>query len=625
MNQESSTVDQKKKHRFRGWQPTILIYLLAMNFILLCLLFPTLAFYLFRHEKSFQGAHLDRMLSQMRHTIEQRGSSLAHALSLSAGQAIAGFNYSFLNNMVSDVVRDDNEIIYCFVMDINQRVLVHNDPTQIGIVMKDSTSALVADMENKVFIARLTDETKPTGVRFIDLKVRQGSDTINVMEVVTPVYSGAALAGFLRCGFSLEDLQRETQIVQREFVDKINQLRSSFIFISVLFFLVGGVVAIVFTRMLVRSTRVLSDGVEKIAKGDLKHHIQMDGVVCQEFTRLSDSFNTMTDKLRLSYEQLEQYSKNLEQKVVERTKDLRLAQANLLRQAHEAGMAEMAVGILHNIGNAITPAKVSTALLIKKITESRIRNHIREMMEQLNSFISNPAASTSEENEHVKQIVAILPEALLEEYDHFSNEMKRIRDKHEHIESIIHLQMRYARLSSDTENINVNKILLDSLEMLEESIAKNTVAVTTSLDPDLPPIRVEQSKLLQVLINIIKNGVEAMRDTDPEKRILLITTNLDSKSRSILISIKDSGMGFEPETRKKLFSYGYTTKETGSGFGLHSCANFLIAYHGSIEAKSDGSGKGAEFIISLPVMPDDVTGKNISETEENERNHSTTQ
>jgi len=620
MNQKSSTVHQKNKYRFKGWQPTILIYLLAMNFILLCLLFPTLAFYLFKHEKSFQGAHLDRMLNQMRHTMEQRGASLAHALSLSAGQAIAGFNYSFLNNMVSDVVKDNDEIIYCFVMDPNQNVLAHNDPTQIGVVKKDKTSALVADMKNKVFLARLTSEVKPTKVRFIDLKVREGNATINIMEVVTPVYSGATLAGFLRCGFSLEGLQHEITIFQQEWDEKINLLRGSFVAISVIFFLIGGVVAIIFTRTFVHSTKTLSDGVEKISKGDLKHHIQMDGVVCQEFIKLSDSFNTMTDKLRLSYEQLEQYSKNLEQKVEERTKDLRLAQATLLRQAHEAGMAEMAVGILHNIGNAITPAKVSIALLIKKITESKIRNHIMEMMTQLNSFIANPVAATTEEKEQAQEIIAVLPEALLEEYDHISNEMKRIRDKHEHIESIIHLQMRYAKLSGDAENISVNKILADSLEMLEESINKNSVVVTKNLDPELPTIRIVQAKLLQVLINIIKNGVEAMRDTATDKRFLRITTNLDSEGKYISISIKDSGMGFGPETERRLFSYGYTTKKTGSGFGLHSCANFLIAYHGTIEAKSEGSGKGAEFIINLPIQPEDKTAKNISETEENERN-----
>ena len=607
MNPENSSAEKKKKRTSGRWQPSILVYLLVMNFILLFLLFPTLALYLFRHEKSFQTAHLERMLVQMRHTLELRGSSLAHSLALSAGQAIAGYNFSFLNNMVSDVVSENEEIIYCFVMDLNRSVLAHNDPNQIGVIMEDRVSSQVSEMENKVFLARLTAEARPNTVRFIDVQMKRGNDTIKVMEVVTPVYSGAGLAGFLRCGYTLAGLDNEMKAVQQDWAEKMNQLRSSFIFIYILFFLIGGVVAILFTRVLVRSTRVLSTGVEKISKGDLRHRIHMQGIVCKEFTHLSDSFNDMTDKLRLSYEQLEQYSKNLEQKVEERTKDLRLAQANLLRQAHEAGMAEMAVGILHNIGNAITPAKVSTALLIKKINNSKIRNHIREMMTRLNNFINDPSASDPEEREQVNQIVSILPDALAEEYDHINNEMKRIRDKHEHIESIIHLQMRYARLTGDIETVNVNKVLLDSLEMLEDTIVKNSVTVTKELDPELPAIRIEQSKLLQVMINIVKNAVEAMRNTEPEKRSIKITSRFDSVGKSVSISVKDSGVGFEQEAQKKLFTYGYTTKKTGSGFGLHSCANFLIAYHGSIEAKSDGSGKGAEFIINLPVRHEEET------------------
>jgi len=605
MSRDTSQAKQKKKQASMKWKPSILIYLLGMNFILLCLLFPTLAIYLFRHETSFQNYHLERMLVQMRQSIEQRSASLAHSLALSAGQAIAGFNFSFLNNMVGDVVGENEEILYCYVIGANHKVLAHNDPEQVGQLKNNKTSSLTGDIENKEFGGGLTHRARPTAVRFKEGRMKKENEFINVLEVITPVFSGANLAGFLRLGYSLTELDREIAAVKQEWTNKINKLKSTFIVITLLFFLVGGAVSFIFTRTFVRSTNILSNGVKKIASGDLKHRIRMDSIVCTEFIQLSESFNTMTDKLRLSYEQLEQYSKNLEQKVEERTKDLKLAQANLLRQAHEAGMAEMAVGILHNIGNAITPAKVSTDLLIKKIRESRIRNHIREMMDRFEKIIKDPDGSSPEEKERIQQIISVLPAALMEEYQHFGSEIKRIRNKHEHIESIIHLQLRYARLSGNVEDVNINKVVSDALEMLEESIKKYSVTVTNELQPDLPSIRIEQSNLLQVLINLVKNAMEASRDMPPEKRLISITTKLDSKRKSIAIIIKDSGIGFEPEVRKNLFAYGYTTKKAGSGFGLHSCANFLIAHRGSIEAKSEGTGKGAEFIVTLPVSQED--------------------
>ena len=607
---ETTGSGQKEKRKSERWQPSILVYLIMMNFIILCLLFPTMALYFFRHETAFQNLHLERMIVQMRQDLQSRSSSLAQSLALSSGQAIAGFDFSFLNTLMGQVVIDNDEAIYTYIMDPNRRILAHNDAKEIGHTLEDTTSIIIAGTENKIYLARLTDETQPRSVQFFDMKMQQGNDSINIMEVVTPVYSGATLAGFLRCGFSLKDLDYEVTALRQEWADKMNSFKFSFVSITLFFFLVGLVVSFLFTRNFIRSMLVLRDGVEKISKGDLKHRILMDGLTCQEFTLLSDSFNSMTGKLRASYEQLEQHSKDLEHKVEERTDDLKMAQAKLLQQAHEAGMAEMAVGILHNIGNAITPAKVSTALLIKRINESRIRNHIKDMMARFGDILSKPNSSSQEETEKLKQIVEVLPDAVIEEFDHINSEVKRIRDKHEHIESIIHLQLRYARLSGNVENVNVNKVVLDSLEMLDESITKYSVTLIKDLDPNLPPIKSEKSKLLQVVVNLVKNGVEAMRDADSVERTLAISTHTDSSGENIAISIKDTGMGFAPEDKKKLFTYGYTTKKTGSGFGLHSCANFLIANKGSIEAISDGPGTGAEFIVHLSLSRDDENFEN---------------
>ena len=616
MSKEKPRTGQKGNNKAVRWQPSILVYLIVMNFVLLCFLFPTTAVYFFRQETTFQNSHLERMIAQMRQDLELRSSSLAKNLALSSGQAIAGFNFSFLNNLISQVVNEDPEIVYTYIMDPDRKILAHNDSQEIGHTLEDTTSILISELEKKVLLAKLTDEALPTPVRFFEMKVQEGDDFINVIETVTPVYSGASLAGFLRCGYSFEKLDAEMASVRQEWRDKMISLKVSFISITLFFFLVGVLVSFLFTRTFIRSMTVLSNGVKKISKGDLKHRISMAGLSCQEFVHLSDSFNTMTGKLQTSYEQLEQYSRTLELKVEERTKDLKKAQAELLRQAHEAGMAEMAVGILHNIGNAITPAKVSTALLIKRINESRIRNHLKEVMTRLYNYLADPGDLPHDEMEQLKQLVTVMPDAVIEEYDHINSEIKRIRDKHEHIESIIHLQLRYARLSGNTENVNVSKVMLDSLEMLADSVSKYSVTIKKDIDPDLPFIRIEQSKLLQVMINLVKNALEAMRDTAPNDRNLTISAHLDTDREFITIAIKDSGMGFAPEEKEKLFTFGYTSKREGSGFGLHSCANFLIANNGSIEAKSNGPGMGAEFIVHLPLVKDEENNKHVDNNED---------
>ena len=239
------------------------------------------------------------------------------------------------------------------------------------------------------------------------------------------------------------------------------------------------------------------------------------------------------------------------------------------------------------------------------------------MMARLNNFITDPKELPQDEREQLQQIVSVMPDAIIEEYDHINSEIKRIRDKHEHIESIIHLQLRYARLSGNIENVNISKVILDSLEMLAESISKYSVAVKKDIEPDLPSIRIEQSKLLQVMINLVKNALEAMRDIPLDKRNLNISAHRDNDGKFISIAIKDSGMGFAPEDKEKLFTYGYTSKKEGSGFGLHSCANFLIANKGTIEAVSNGPGMGAEFIVHLPFVRKDENDEHVIGNEGN--------
>ncbi|MCP4682272.1 MAG: GHKL domain-containing protein [Desulfobacterales bacterium] len=346
----------------------------------------------------------------------------------------------------------------------------------------------------------------------------------------------------------------------------------------------------------------LSQGVSRITNGDLDHLVQQKGLVYAEFMGLSDSFNTMTAKLKDSYQQLDEYSKSLEQKVMERTRALKNAQANLLQQAHEVGMAEMAVGILHNIGNAITPAKVGTATLVKRLTLSPMRNNLNVAMDQIYTAMEKPPFIQDEEKDRLLSVIKLLPESIKEEYDTIIDEIQQIRNKHEHIEEVISLQMRYARFSTDFEDVDINRLTEDALKIIDESIRKRSVQIIRDFS-DIPVVRIEQSKFIQIIVNLIKNAYEAMETMESDDRQIIVTTFFEKGPPDhVVLSIKDKGIGFSPQDKEKLFKFGYTTKDKGTGFGLHSCANYLIAHKGSIEAMSRGRGLGAEFIVRLALV-----------------------
>lgn len=379
MSFESSQPSSGKSRRIFNWKPTILVYLLLMNSILLCLLFPTIAIYFFKQEKSFQSAHIERMVSQMRDGLEHHSSSTAHNLALSAGQAMAGFNFTFLNTLVGDVVKQDRQIYYCFVMDKERRVLAHNDVALVGGTLSDQEGKLAAAMRDVLLQARLSGDESTRNVSFFEHSIVENGQKIRILEAVAPVYSGAGLVGFLCCGFSLLSLDEEIAGVIDDWSGKTHWLKVSFTVITLLFFVLGALVAIIFTSIFVRSVRFLSDGVDKVATGDLYHTIRQQDMVCSEFVKLSSSFNLMTEELRSSHK--------------------RLRDLNEYTQTMKEEESRRIAAIVHDqLGQTLSLLKLDVAWVKKRLPE-KLREPIvklQTMMSLIDSAIGDVQNITSQ-------------------------------------------------------------------------------------------------------------------------------------------------------------------------------------------------------------------------------------
>jgi two-component system, NtrC family, sensor kinase len=346
---------------------------------------------------------------------------------------------------------------------------------------------------------------------------------------------------------------------------------------------------------------VVSTGVSRVAQGDLDHHIQPRGLVCAELLRLSEAFNAMTTQLRVSRKQLDDYSKSLELKVEARTRELKDAQTHLLQQAHEAGMAEMAVGILHNIGNAITPAKVGLYRLVNRMAQNSLLRDLKPALAEIAALVPPMEALSDQEKKRLLEIIELVPASIEEEDALNAGELEKLRRKLNHIDSIISVQMRYAQLFGDVENVDLPSVVQDALTLLDDALQEQSVRVIKHF-PRVPQIRIEKAKLIQIIVNLIKNGYEAMAQTPVADRLLVLSIRHEmAPSNQLVLSVKDNGIGFAPDKQQELFKFGYSTKANGSGFGLHSCANYLIARNGSISAHSEGPDKGAEFVVRLVV------------------------
>jgi signal transduction histidine kinase len=584
------------------WRPSIRFYLVLMNLVVLCLLFPSVSIPYLHQEAKVRDVRIHRTIQQMRQALESRNSALVRNMALTAGYAIAGYDFTFINNMVYQVVAEDTEIKYCVIMNADSRAVAHSDPEKVGTTLTGPWDRKAAAIMRSAFPYTMEEGYHPQ-VHFIDETIDADDDgtPVPLMEALAPVYNGAKLYAVLRCGFSLERLSAEIRSTKQDQARRSRQFEIYLASITGIFFTIGVVIAALFTRAFVRSMDVVSTGVSRVARGDLDHQIQPGGLVCAELLRLSEAFNAMTTQLKVSRDQLDEYSKSLELKVAARTKELNDAHANLLQQAHEAGMAEMAVGILHNIGNAVTPAKVGLFRLSSRLEQKSLLGDLTAALIEIATYLPLIDSLSDSEKERLLGIIELVPATIKEEYAANAEEIEQVRRKLDHIDSIISLQMRYAQIFGDVENVDLPQVVDDALTLLEDALRKNSVRVVKHFS-QVPPVRVEKTKLIQIIVNLIKNGYEAMEKVPAPDRVLDLTIHREREpADSLVLSVKDNGTGFAPDEQRKLFQFGYTTKAKGSGFGLHSCANYLIARNGSISAHSEGLNKGAEFVVRLAI------------------------
>jgi C4-dicarboxylate-specific signal transduction histidine kinase len=149
------------------------------------------------------------------------------------------------------------------------------------------------------------------------------------------------------------------------------------------------------------------------------------------------------------------------------------------------------------------------------------------------------------------------------------------------------------------DQLDINEAILEVIEVTRSELLRNGVSLQTELVKGLPLIRGDRIQLQQIVLNLIMNAVEAMSDASKGSRDLLIST-VEDKSNGVLVAVRDSGPGLNPESLERLFDPFYTTKPGGMGMGLSICRSIMEAHGGRVWAAANVP-HGASFHFSLPV------------------------
>lgn len=287
--------------------------------------------------------------------------------------------------------------------------------------------------------------------------------------------------------------------------------------------------------------------------------------------------------------------------------ELEKMHAQLLEVSRQAGMAEVATGVLHNVGNVLNSVNVSAMLVVDRLSKSRIA-HLMNVSALLRENAADLAGylTTDPKGRKLPAFINSLAERLRVEQTELLQEVEGLTKNIGHIKEIVAVQQSYAKVSGLIETLPAVQLVEDALEMNGAAFDRHCVEVIREFC-DVPLVRVDKHKVLQVLINLIRNAKYAVSESS--RRDKRITVRIGANvHRRVKIAISDNGIGIAPENLARIFAHGFTTKKDGHGFGLHSAALAATETGGALSVHSDGPGHGATFTLDLP-MEEQSSGK----------------
>jgi two-component system, NtrC family, sensor kinase len=332
---------------------------------------------------------------------------------------------------------------------------------------------------------------------------------------------------------------------------------------------VAAVVGYVMRRLIYQPLSDLNAGAKRISGGDLDHHIPVRSE--DELGHVATSFNQMSDALKATLHELKELVQTLEQKVAERTRELRAAEAEIAQGEKLASIGQLAAGIAHELNNPLTGVLTFTSLLRKKLSDG----------------------STD-----------------ADDLDLVIRETKRCA-------SIIRRLLDFAREKVPTKGfIALNPLIEEVVRFVDRPATLQNIEIRTELDPALPQVWGDADLIKQVVLNIVVNATQAIADNG---RIVVRTRRVAAAKGApdappmVEIAISDNGCGIPEANLQRIFDPFFTTKEVGKGTGLGLSVSYgIVKAHGGAIKVESVVGEGTTFRVQLPTA--DQTAATASPT-----------
>ncbi len=365
-------------------------------------------------------------------------------------------------------------------------------------------------------------------------------------------------------------------------LDKVNQAILEAKIVSYLFTLVilfGSIILLAFiVGAITKPVRVLVDVTDQVSKGDLTQRVRIKQR--DEIGHLADTFNRMIESLKQSRDEVEQYNRNLEEKIVERTLQLEEAQAQLIQSEKMSAIGQLAAGVAHELNNPL----------------GGILGYAQFTLEKLNKNI--PEKTTARE---------------IQSYIRYVSD---IETQARRCKTIVQNLLKFSRSSRtvDFDDVDVNKAVEETLTFVAHQLHLSQIELEIQLDPNLPHIQGNVGQLQQVFTNLIINAMHASAQGSKIRIQSRYSPALGEFGGAVELTFRDFGIGIKDENLKKIFEPFFTTKEIGKGTGLGLSVSYgIVKEHGGEISVQSEVGVGSTFTIVLPVQKPEADTDNRKE------------
>jgi PAS domain S-box-containing protein len=274
---------------------------------------------------------------------------------------------------------------------------------------------------------------------------------------------------------------------------------------------------------------------------------------------------------------------------------LRQIHEKLVEAARRGGMAEVATGVLHNIGNVLNSVNISANLVLAGLRDSKVPSLVQaaELLGEHEADL--PAFVATDRGRKLVRFVREVVAHVSAEAHSMSAETTLLLRNIDHINNIVAAQQRFAQTGGQIEAVSLRELVEHALSIQRSAAPQSHVEPTIEVVD--ASVMLDKHKVLQILVNLLSNAEYAVQGTERSQ----VRVHAGPAGDRLRIAVSDNGVGIPTENLARVFELGFTTRPLGHGFGLHVSATFARELGGTIECHSDGPGRGATFTLDLPL------------------------